>query len=200
MKKLVKVLAVAAFGLTAAGASHAATSQATFQVSATVSAACSVAATDLAFGAYSAAALVPLDNSSTVTVTCTNGTTYGVDVGATPMVRTMTGPGGNLSYGMYNELGRTTAFGVSGALAFASSFTTGRSGLGITGGGISRSSISFARRRGSGSATLRSGSRTGSHGMTIAISRQIASTVRRIRLKRSSSSADTDHARIGVCR
>lgn len=115
MKKLVKVLAVTAFGLTAAGTSHAATSQATFQVTANVSAACSVGTTDLAFGAYSATALVPTDAASTITVTCTNGTAYGVDVGPTPLTRTMTGPGGNLNYGMYNEAGRTTAFGVTGA-------------------------------------------------------------------------------------
>lgn len=115
MKKLVKVLAVTAFGLTAAGASHAATSQATFQVTANVSAACSVTANDLAFGAYSATALVPTDNSSTITVTCTNGTGYGVDVGPTPTVRTLAGPGGNLNFGMYNDSNRTVGFGVTGA-------------------------------------------------------------------------------------
>lgn len=115
MNKWTRALATAAFGLAAAGAAQAQTATTTFQVTADVQAACSVAATDLIFGNYLASALTPLDSTSTITVTCTNGTTYGVGVGATPMARTMAGPGGNLNYGMFNEIGRTTAFGVVGA-------------------------------------------------------------------------------------
>jgi spore coat protein U-like protein len=115
MTKLIKLLAVVAFGWLAAGAAQAQTATTTFQVTANVQAACSVAATDLVFGNYLASAAGPTDSTSTITVTCSNGTTYGVGVGATPMARTMAGPGGNLNYGMFNEAGRTTAFGVAGA-------------------------------------------------------------------------------------
>lgn len=115
MNKWTKALAIAAFGFAAAGAAQAQTATTTFQVTATVEEACSVAATDLVFGSYLATAALALDSTSTITVTCSNGTGYGVDVGATPMARTMAGPGGNLNYGMFNEIGRTTAFGVVGA-------------------------------------------------------------------------------------
>ncbi len=95
-----------------------------------------------------------------------------------------------------------SGFGVSGCVAgFASSFGAGLSALGKGGGGSgSRSSSSFASRGGTASTTVRSGSRTGSHGITSATSSETSSTRRRMRLKRSSSSAETDHARIGVCR
>jgi spore coat protein U-like protein len=114
MTKFNKLALAAALSLGAAAA-QAQTATTTFTVSADVLSACSVAATDLVFGNYLATAAVPLDSTSTITVTCTNGATYGVDVGATPMARTMAGPGGNLNYGMFNEVGRTTAFGVAGA-------------------------------------------------------------------------------------
>jgi spore coat protein U-like protein len=115
MNKLIKALAVAAFGLFAAGAAKAQTATTNFQVTATVQAACSVAATDLVFGNYLASAAGPTDSTSTITVTCSNGTNYAVGVGATPMARTMAGPGGNLNYGMFNEAARSTAFGVAAA-------------------------------------------------------------------------------------
>lgn len=114
MTKFTRLALAAALTLGAAAA-HAQTATTTFTVSADVQSACSVAATNLVFGNYVATAVAPLDTTSTITVTCTNGATYGVDVGATPMSRNMVGPGGNLNYGMFNEAGRTTAFGVSGA-------------------------------------------------------------------------------------
>jgi spore coat protein U-like protein len=117
MKKFTKLAVAAALTLGAAAA-QAQTAQTTFTVSATVQESCSVAATDLAFGPYLATAAIPLDTTSTITVTCTNGATYSVDVGATPMARTMAGPGAaTLNYGMFNEMGRSTAFGVTGATA-----------------------------------------------------------------------------------
>jgi spore coat protein U-like protein len=115
MKKFTK-LALAAALTVGAAAAQAQTATTTFTVSADVQESCSVAATNLAFGPYLATAAVPLDTTSTITVTCTNGATYGVDVGGTPMARTMAGPGAaTLNYGMFNEVGRTTAFGVAGA-------------------------------------------------------------------------------------
>lgn len=116
MKKLNKALVVAALGM-AAGATQAQTATGTFQVTANVAAACSVAATNLAFGPYSASLGTALDSTSTITVTCSSGLTYGVGVGATPATRTMAraGGGGTLNYGMFNESTRSTAFAVAGA-------------------------------------------------------------------------------------
>jgi spore coat protein U-like protein len=75
-------------------AAEAATKTTTFQVTATVNSACSVSATDLAFGVYDPSAADD-DNTSTITVTCTKGTAYnigldaGVAAGATVTSRKM---------------------------------------------------------------------------------------------------------------
>jgi spore coat protein U-like protein len=99
------------------GSAQAQSATGSFQVTATVAAACSVSATNLAFGAYSASLATPLDSTSTITVTCSNGLPYAVGVGATPSARTMTRAlgGGTLNYGMFNEAARSTAFAVTGA-------------------------------------------------------------------------------------
>ena len=86
-----------------------------FNVSVTVVSGCAVAATNLAFGAYTG----PLINStSTVTVTCTNTTPYNVGLnagtatGATVTNRKMTGPGGALlRYSLSQDSGHSTNWG-----------------------------------------------------------------------------------------
>jgi spore coat protein U-like protein len=95
--------------------SSGATSTSTFQVTATVASSCSVSATTLAFGNYT---LAQLDGSSTITATCTNGTTYtigldaGTFAGATTSTRRMTGPSASgLSYSLFSDSGRTTNWG-----------------------------------------------------------------------------------------
>jgi spore coat protein U-like protein len=85
-------------------------------VTANVAAACTVSASDLAFGSYSATDVAPLDSLSTITVTCSNGHGYDVDVGATPEARTMAGPSASvLNFGMFSDAARSTAFAVVGA-------------------------------------------------------------------------------------
>lgn len=114
MRKIMKTLAVAAFGLAAAGAANAQSATSNFQVTANVLDACTVAATDLVFGDYVASAAKT--STSTVTVTCTNGTNYSVGITGGSSGRAMTGPGGaTLNYAMYNDAGFTTAFGVAAA-------------------------------------------------------------------------------------
>jgi spore coat protein U-like protein len=115
MKRLTKVLAVVAFGVTAVGSAHAQQATTSFQVTANVQSACTVTATDLAFGNYSASLGVPVDSTSSITVTCSNGLPYGVSVGANANARTMarTLGGGSLDYGMFNEAARSTAFAVA---------------------------------------------------------------------------------------
>ncbi len=103
-------------GLTLAGSVWAATDTTTFTVTATVSDACSVSATNLDFGAYDPNALADDDATSTVTATCTLGTNYsiGLDAGSgTPSAttRAMTGVGGDfLDYELYLDTLRTTVW------------------------------------------------------------------------------------------
>jgi spore coat protein U-like protein len=79
--------------------SIAATASATFNVSVTVQAACSVSATSMRFGTYNGAAS---NATSSISVQCTNSTPYNVGLseglapGATVANRMMIGPGSSL--------------------------------------------------------------------------------------------------------
>lgn len=100
--------------ISGAGAAMAQTTSANFQVTANVVASCRVTATNLAFGVYDPFAASPLDQTSTVSITCTNLHPYTYSV-PTPTARSMAGPGGaTLNYGLYNELARSTGFGAGG--------------------------------------------------------------------------------------
>jgi spore coat protein U-like protein len=109
------VCAAALVAMPAAGI--AATATTTFQVTATVISVCTVSATDLAFGNYDASAGAPNDNSSTVNVTCSNGSPYtvaldaGTGSGATVAVRRMSNGGDTLDYSMYTTAARVTVWG-----------------------------------------------------------------------------------------
>lgn len=116
----------------------AATATTTFQVTATVLSVCTVAATNLAFGNYDASSGAPNDNSSTVTVTCSNGSAYtvaldaGTGSGATVAVRRMTNGGNTLDYSMYTTAGRVTVWG-DGTLSTVTQAGTGNgAGQGFT--------------------------------------------------------------------
>jgi spore coat protein U-like protein len=96
-----------------------ATATGSFLVSATVLNTCTVATTPLVFGNYTSA---QVDQTNTVTVTCTVGTGYtlGLDAGAasgaTVTTRAMTGGGSGtdtLPYFLYSDAGRTTNWGNS---------------------------------------------------------------------------------------
>jgi spore coat protein U-like protein len=87
----------------------------TFSVTATVQATCLISATTLAFGTYTG---VVANNTSTVTVTCTNTTPYtlgldaGTSTGATVTTRKMTGPSSALlSYSLFSDGSRTVNWG-----------------------------------------------------------------------------------------
>jgi len=89
----------------------------TFQVTADISASCTVVATDLAFGTYDVFSATPTDGTATMDVTCTNATTYdvgldeGTGTGATVASRKMTSGANLLNYSLYQESGRTTVWG-----------------------------------------------------------------------------------------
>src|SRR5438270_13644603 len=107
---------VAAAGLAAASVpALASTATTTFQVSATVNATCLISANNLGFGAYSGSVI---NTTTTISVTCTNSTTYNVGLnagtaaGATVTTRAMTGPGAAiLDYGLYQDSGHATNWG-----------------------------------------------------------------------------------------
>lgn len=101
--------------LLATVAVHAATSTTTFQVTATVSSGCVIAATNHDFGIYTPAS--PTDNingSNTLTATCTLAVPYtlglnvGIGTGATAAARKMTRVGGSdvLAYSLYQTVDR----------------------------------------------------------------------------------------------
>lgn len=94
-----------------------------FEVTATVLASCDVTADDLAFGNYDPVAAANLDAETTLSVTCTNGTSYHVGMslgsgsGASMSERRMTKSGGaqTLSYVLYQDTQRSVLWGNTGS-------------------------------------------------------------------------------------
>jgi spore coat protein U-like protein len=90
-----------------------------FDVTATVLATCDVTAQDLAFGNYNPIAAANLDASTTLSVTCTNGTPYtiglslGDGTGASVATRYMKNGANQLSYTLYRDSLRTLLWGQS---------------------------------------------------------------------------------------
>lgn len=88
--------------------------QTTFQVTSNIPGSCSAAtATELAFGAYNGG---QNDQTGTITVTCTTGTTFqvGLNDGANysaPNRRMKHGAANYLTYELYSDAGRTTRWG-----------------------------------------------------------------------------------------
>jgi len=99
------------------GLTFAQTATDTFTVTAEVIDACNITANDLDFGNYSAIAGTNLDATSTVEVTCTNGTSYtveldqGTTVGGTLTTRLLTDGSDTLDYNLYTTNARTSVWG-----------------------------------------------------------------------------------------
>jgi len=102
---------------------NAATATANLSVSATVTNNCTISTVALAFGSYDpvvANASANLDGTGTVVVTCTKGSTATIGLGlgsnAAASVRRMTDGSSNyLTYELYQDSGRSTVWGNSGA-------------------------------------------------------------------------------------
>lgn len=98
-------------------AASAQSAQTTMDVSATVVKSCVISATNLAFGNYDPTAATPADASSSITVTCTPGTSFtvglnaGTVAGATVTSRKMASGTNRLSYALYSDAARTTNWG-----------------------------------------------------------------------------------------
>jgi spore coat protein U-like protein len=109
-------LAIVALGLVSAPA-QAGTATTTFAVTATVQATCSVTATAMAFGTYIPTAASA--NTSTISVTCTNGTpatfllSAGSGTGATVTNRLLQNGTTMLPYGLFSNAAHSTNFGTT---------------------------------------------------------------------------------------
>jgi spore coat protein U-like protein len=118
-KTLTKIMcagAIAALGWGLNGAaSQAATATTTFTVSVTITASCTISATNVAFGSQGVL-VANVDQTSTITATCTNTTPYtiGLDNGLNyTTTRRMkdTGAGTTfVEYGLYTDAGRTNGW------------------------------------------------------------------------------------------
>ena len=112
-KILRTLLAASAVALLAASSSASAQATASFQVSANVLKACTITATPIAFGNYEpigANDVNPLDQTGTVTIRCTRGTAWSVDLDAGQNAsggRRMQSsvPGNFLGYELYSDNG-----------------------------------------------------------------------------------------------
>lgn len=84
-------------------------------ITANVQPACTVTATDLDFGPITGFLTANYDGSSTIGVTCVNGTSYsiGLDNGLnySGSQRRMSGPGGYIGYGLYRDSSRSQPWG-----------------------------------------------------------------------------------------
>lgn len=117
MRRILTRMCLAAAFATAPSMAYAGTDTDTFDVTATVLATCDVNAQDLAFGNYDPVAASHLDAATTLSVTCTSGTSYQIGLslggggGASTATRYMTQGGDTLSYTLYQDSGRTTLWG-----------------------------------------------------------------------------------------
>lgn len=119
MKKIYKLTGIVGAVLLASSGAQAATSTTTFDVGATVADSCSVSATALAFGSIDPLVnkTTATDATSTIDVTCANGTTYDVGLdagqasGATVTTRQMASGTNLLNYALYSDSGRTANWG-----------------------------------------------------------------------------------------
>lgn len=138
-----KICLIAALSTAALpGAVIGATSTTTFQVTTSVSSACSMSASALAFGAYDPTSGVDKTGTSTVNVTCTLLTPYTVklDGGSTNSsinARKMTdGAGHTITYQLYQDAAHLTVWGDATTGSASAGTGTGVSLPGTTYGNI----------------------------------------------------------------
>jgi spore coat protein U-like protein len=110
-------------GIAALAASHAAaeTDSKSINVTAAVTKACTVNTVAVAFGSYDVNAASDLDQQGGVTVACTKGVNATISLAGSNDSRVLSGPGGaTLSYGLYQNTGRSTAWDASNTVTYAS--------------------------------------------------------------------------------
>jgi spore coat protein U-like protein len=135
---------------------RAATVSTTVGMSSTVVATCTVTAAPLAFGTYSS---VQIDQTTTITVNCSNGAAYtiglgaGTAPGATVTTRRMVNGGSTMNYSLFRDAARTLNWGT----------TIGTNTVAGTGSGADQAVIIYGRIPGAQSVP------SGSYADTVAI-------------------------------
>ena len=122
-RSLILAAPVLAMGFFGASEIRAAIQTDTFDVTATIIASCSITANDLSFGNYDPLSATALDQTSTISVTCSNGADYDIqlsggisaDVNARTMDDDATGTN-LLNYSLFRDSGRTDNWGVSNGI------------------------------------------------------------------------------------
>lgn len=136
-----KLLAMAALAALSGSAMAAGSATANFQVTATVNSSCTVAATNVAFGAITPAATGTAPAQGTITSTCTKNTPYNLAINAgsgTIAARSMAGTSGNtdkLLYNLYTDNTYTKVWGT----------TVGSDTVAVTGDGTAQTSTIYGR-------------------------------------------------------
>jgi spore coat protein U-like protein len=145
--RMLTMAAAAGIALVVSSGSQAGTATSNLSVTATVSANCSITTAPVAFGAYdpvTANATSPLTSTGTVTVTCTSGAsgTITLGQGSNPgtgstdgaPVRQLKDAGTDvLSYSLYQDAGRATAWGNTAGTGVASTGTGAATNLTVYG-------------------------------------------------------------------
>ncbi|OWQ86968.1 hypothetical protein CDN99_19925 [Roseateles aquatilis] len=121
VKRVVVGLGLLSAAVATSVTANATTATNTFQVTATITSSCNVSGSTLNFGSAidPLATGVPLDATSTLTVTCSNTTPYAVSLNAGANAggasnftsRTMKSGSNTLGYQLYLDSGRTTVWG-----------------------------------------------------------------------------------------
>jgi spore coat protein U-like protein len=128
MRSVKIALVLTALAFAAPGPVWAQTATANLSISATVNGNCTITTGAVAFGSYDPVgshAATPLDNTGSVTVTCTKGAGTRIDLGlganASGSTRRMQGPTDLLTYELYQDSARTTIWssGAGSGLAIA---------------------------------------------------------------------------------
>ena len=128
---------ILAYGATACDQTGTASS---FTVQATVTASCTVAVSNMDFGNIDAAIVAPVDQTASISITCTNDSAYtvGLDHGvhavdAGPTGRRMDNGGNLLAYGLYQDASRSLAWGFGTGTVAAGVGTGGNQALTVFG-------------------------------------------------------------------
>lgn len=110
-----------------------------FTVSGTVTPSCTISASPMSFGSMESLATA-VDQTATITASCTNGTSYSVKLGlgtgsgvTDPEARKMTFNTNTISYGLYQNNARTTPWGNTASNDFDSTGTGSNQSLTVYG-------------------------------------------------------------------
>ena len=117
----ITVASAIAMGFLGMSGANAATQTDTFDVTATIIASCTISANNLAFGNYDPLAAGDLDQTTTISVTCSNGAPYNIQLNGGSVTGNVAGrrmdhdtaPANTLDYSLFRDAGRTQNWGVT---------------------------------------------------------------------------------------